>query len=173
MSNKSVPRDAITVRAAEETDRAALESFACSSGLQCEEEVEAFIRTEAMDTFISEVADYRMLLAFEGEALAGAIAHRIDILTLSNGDMLNARLIHVIAVGADHRGTTFEDGTRLSDTLLATVVAEVKEFSKSDIFTVIVANENDRSLTMLERCGSWSQTAYDHLHVRLTGRFTI
>lgn len=151
----------------------ALENFSCSSGLKCEEEVEDFIRTRALDTYVSGIADYRLLLAFEGETLAGLVAHRIDILTLSNGDILHARLVQVVAVGEEHRGPVFEDGTRLSDALLATVVDEVKALAENDIFTAIVANENDRSLAMLERCGSWSQVAYDYLHVRLTGRFTI
>ena len=173
MSKRQLSRDAITVRPAEESDRAALEDFSCSNGLECEDEVEDFIRTRALDTFFTRVADYRLLLAFEGEALAGVIAHRLDILTLSNGDLLNARLIQLLAVGVGYRGTVVEDGARLSDTLLATVVEEVKGFAENDIFTAIIANENDRSLAMMERCGSWSQVAYDHLHVRLTGRFTI
>jgi len=57
--------------------------------------------------------------------------------------------------------------------LLATLVEEVKGFAENDIFTAIVASENDRSLALLERCGNWSQVAYDYSHVRLTGRFTI
>lgn len=173
MSEKRLPRDAIMVRAAEETDRAALEDFSCSSGLQCEDEVEDFIGTQALDTYVSGVADYRLLLAFEDETLAGVVAHRIDILTLSNGSLLNARLIQVLAVGSGYRGSVFEDGARLSDTLLATVVEEVNKFAENNVFTAIVANENDRSIVMLERCGNWSQIVYDCLHVRLTGRFTI
>lgn len=173
MSERRLSRAGITVRGAEEDDRAALEDFSCSSGLQCEDEAEEFIRTRALDTYISGVAQYRLLLAFEGETLAGVVAHRLDLLTLSNGDVLHARLIQVLAVGSNYRGPVFEDGTRLSDTLLATVVDEVKGFAETDIFTAIVANENDRSLAMLERCGSWSQVTYDYLHVRLTGRFTL
>jgi ribosomal protein S18 acetylase RimI-like enzyme len=173
VSEGRLRREAITVRIAEEGDRAALEAFASSSGLECEDEVDDFIRTRALDTHLSGVAGYRLLLAVEDEALAGIVAHRIDILTLKDGRMFNARLIQVLAVSPAHRGCVFDDGSRLSDALLAAVVKAVGESDGSDIFTAIVANENDRALAVLERSGTWSQVAYDHLHVRLTGRFKI
>lgn len=173
MSEGRLRREAIAVRLAEEGDRAALEAFASSSGLECEDEVDDFIRTRALDTHLSGVAEYRLLLAVEDEALAGIVAHRIDMLTLKDGRMFNARLIQVLAVSPAYRGCVFDDGTRLSDALLATVVKEVGESHRSDIFTAIVANENDRALAALERSGTWSQVAYDYLHVRLTGRLKI
>jgi ribosomal protein S18 acetylase RimI-like enzyme len=173
VSEGRLHREAITVRLAEEGDRAALDAFASSSGLECEDEVDDFIRTRALDTHLSGVADYSLLLAVEDEALAGIVAHRIDILTLKDGRMLNARLIQVLAVSPGYRGCVFDDGSRLSDALLATVVKEVGESGGGDIFTAIVANENDRALAMLERSGIWSQVTYDYLHVRLTGRFEI
>jgi hypothetical protein len=171
VSEGRLRREAVTVRLAEEGDRAALEGFASSSGLQCEEEVDDFIRTRALDIHLSGVAGYRLLFAVEDETLAGIVAHRIDILTLKDGRIFYARLIQVLAVSPTHRGCVFDDGSRLSDALLAAVVQEVGESGGSDIFTAIVANENDRALAALERSGSWSQVAYDYLHVRLTGRF--
>jgi ribosomal protein S18 acetylase RimI-like enzyme len=173
VSEGRLRREAITMRLAEEGDRAALEAFASSSGLDCEDEVDDFIQTRALDTHLSGVAEYRLLVAVEDEVLVGIVAHRIDILTLKDGRIFNARLIQVLAVDPAHRGCVFDDGSRLSDALLAAVVKEVDESGGSDIFTAIVANENDRALAALERCGSWSQVAYDYLHVRLTGRFTI
>lgn len=121
----------------------------------------------------SGVADFRMLLAFEGERLAGVIAHRLDLLVLESGKTFYARKVHVIAVGSEYRGVVFEDDSRLSDRLISTMIEDVAKFSEGDIFTAIVANENDRSMEMFERCGEWSQVAYDAAHTRLTGRFTL
>jgi hypothetical protein len=173
VSDKRLADDAIVVRAADDDDEPALESFACSEGLECEDEVEEFIRSEAMKTMGSGVADYRLLLAFEEERLAGVIGHRIDMLILNSGKTLQARQVNVLAVGSEYRGSVFKDNSPLSNRLLASMIEEVEGFSDNDIYTVIIANENDRSLEMFERCGSWSQVAYDLLHVRLTGRFTL
>lgn len=173
MSDKRLPRDSIVVREAEGSDRTTLEAFTCSSGLECEDEVEDFIRTRALNTHISGVAFYKLLLAVEEEILAGVIAHRIDMLTLSDGRIFQARLIQVLAVSPAYRGVVFEDGGRLSDRLLATVIDKANESREMDIFTAIIANENDRGMELLERSGSWSQVAYDHLHVRFTGRFSL
>jgi hypothetical protein len=173
VSEKRLPLDAITVRVATEADREALESFSCSGGLHCEDEVEEFIRTRILDTHDSEVADYRLLLAFDEKVLAGVIAHRMDLLTMSDGSLFYARLVQVIAVGGQYRGSVFIDGSRLSDRLLATMIDEVFRSTGSDIFTAIIASENDRSIELIERCGSWTQVAYDYRHVRFTGRFKL
>ena len=118
----------------------------------------------------SGVMDYRMLLAYCEEELAGAVAHHIDPLTLEDGELLVATRLHVLAVAPAYRGVVFDDGTRLSDVLLANAVEDASKRRESNVFTAIVANENDRSLAMLERLGPWSQVAYDYLHVRLTKR---
>jgi GNAT superfamily N-acetyltransferase len=163
-------RDDVQVRLAGKDDEEDLSEFHCSSGLDCEEDVEKFLQARAIEMVRSEVADYRMLLAYCEDDLAGVVAHHIDPLTLEDGEILMATRLHVLAVAPAYRGTVFEDGTRLSDALLANAVEDASKRRQSNVFTAIVANENDRSLTMLERLGPWSQVAYDYLHVRLTKR---
>lgn len=161
------------VRAAGEGDRDALADFECSSGLECEEEVERFINGRAIEMITSGVADYRMLLAEDEEGIAGLAAHHLDLLTLESGATQIATRLHVIAVATRYRGPALKGGERLTDRLIAAVIEEVERVRGNDIYTAIVANENDRSLEMFERCGSWSQIAYDAAHVRLTGRFAL
>jgi GNAT superfamily N-acetyltransferase len=132
--------------------------------------VEKFLQTRAIDMVKSAVADYRCLLAYCEEELAGVVAHHVDLLTLEDGRTLVATCLQVLAVAPAYRGAVFDDGTRLSDALLANAVEDALARRDSNIFTAVVANENDRSLEMLERLGPWSQVAYDYLHVRLTKR---
>lgn len=166
-------RDEVRVRLADEDDEEHLSAFRCSSGLDCEDEVENFVQKRAIAMVRSGVADYRMLLAHHEEELAGLVAHHIDILTLDDGSGLVATRLHVLAVAPAYRGAILDDGTRLSDALLASAVEDASKRREDNVFTAIVANENHRSLEMFERLGAWSQVAYDSLHVRLTKRLDL
>jgi hypothetical protein len=84
-----------------------------------------------------------------------------------------AILLHLLAIARSRQGSRLEDGTPFSDAVLQTAIFDGLESRKSDVVTAIVAQDNLRAISVLERNGLVSQVPYGPGYVRLTGRFEI
>jgi hypothetical protein len=149
--------------------------FQCSTGPWYEQEVESFIRQRALEQAITLAEDYRLLVAFDRDRLLGCMAHHQEMLLTSDGSRsgpIFATRLHVLAIATHYQRSRLGDGTRLSDKLMSTLIADALETRRNPVLTGIVALENLRSVTLCERHGLRSQVQYDTRHARLSGHFT-
>jgi hypothetical protein len=148
--------------------------FQCSTGPWYEQEVETFIRQRALEQAIALADDYRLLIVLDSDRLLGCMAHHQEMLLTSDGNRsgpILATRLHVCAIATNDQGSRLDDGTRLSDTLMATLIADALKTRRNAVLTGIVALENLRSMSLCERHGLRSQVQYDARHARLSGYF--
>lgn len=156
---------------AAEGDADAMAGFRCSTGPWYEQEVESFVRRHALERALT-VPGYRLLLAFESDRLVCCMAHHREFLFRegSTAYVLAVRL-HVLAIAVEDQGRRLDDGTRLSDTLMAALISDAMA-DREETLTAIVAIDNLRSIALCKRRGLRSQVQRDARHVRLSGHFT-
>jgi ribosomal protein S18 acetylase RimI-like enzyme len=173
VTRPALPPD-ILVRAAEEADAPALASFRCSTGPEFEQEVEAFVRDHALPRALD--GDCRLLLVLERDRMIACVGHRPESLITRRGEMVYPRpftRLHLLALALDQQGRRLDDGRRLSDLVMATLIFDALDTRGEQALTAIVARDNLRSIALCERHGLRSQVRYDSRHIRLSGHFTI
>ncbi len=164
------PPRRLLVRPAQEGDAQALDAFRCSTGPWYEREVENYVRSRALAQALENPGSYRLLLVLEGGVLIACMAHHLEMLLRDRGNGIVAARLHVLAISTEHQGRRLAGGTRLSDVVMATLVADALEVREVEVATAIVARDNLRSIALCERNGLRSQVQYDGAHVRLSGR---
>jgi hypothetical protein len=172
VSRRRPRKSPLVVREAVEADAAELGEFRCATGPWYEEEVEAFVRAKALQTAERAGDTYRLLVVREDGRLIACGAHYREGLLLEHREtLLLAVRLQLLAIAVTDQGRRLEDGSRLSDAILQTVIADALQFWEGNVFTAIVAEENLRSIALCERNGLHSQTRHDRRHIRLTGSF--
>jgi hypothetical protein len=172
------PPAGFAVREPTSDDEVLLSSFRCSRGLWFEDEVQAFVRHHALRLALDEQSDYRLLLVMDGDRLAACFAHHPEgLMTESGGAGTAVRVIfatrlHLLALSIEDQGRRLDDGRRLSDLIMESLVVDAMDREMAVVLTAVVARGNLRSLSLCQRHGLRSQVAYDARHVRLSGRFT-
>ena len=86
-------------------------------------------------------------------------------------DFILAARLHLLAIAVEDQGRRLHDGTRFSDTLMATLMADALETGEAVVLTAVVAMDNLRSVALCKRHGLRSQVRYDIHHARLSGHF--
>lgn len=159
------------VRPATEADEGMLAEFRCSTGPWYEQDVESFVRRRALENALALSGDYRLLLTIEGERLVCCAAHHGELLFRDDGNPIVATRLHLLAIAVEDQGRKLDDGTRLSDAVVATLIADALEIREVSVLTAVVALDNLRSMSLCERHGLRSQVRYDNRHVRMSGHF--
>lgn len=150
------------VRLARETDRTALASFRCDSGIDCascgpaggnthEREVQDYIQHDAVSAMLHRAPHngHRLLLLENDAGIMGVVAHeQYDVKV--DGEPVPVRRLVVAAVELDHQGLWLEDH-RVSSHLLAAAVADGHAQSGESLITATVAACNARSRALLAR----------------------
>lgn len=165
------------VRLARETDRTALASFRCDSGVDCascgpaggnthEQEVQDYIQRHAVDAMLHRGPHngHRLLLLEDNSGIVGVVAHEQHDLKV-DGEPVPVRRLVVAAVELDHQGMWLEDH-RVSSHLLAAALADGRDQLAEPLVTAAVAACNERSRALLARHGitrSLSPTGDDYL----------
>lgn len=162
------PRRGPTVREATDDDAVALAAFECSTGPWYEEEVQAYVRGRALAHARENPYGYRLLVAYEQTRLIAVAAHADEALILPEDTCFAARL-QVLAIALVDQRRSLPGRVRLSDLLMATLIADAMDHKSTDVVTAIVADENLRSIALCERNGLRSQTRYSGRYLRLTG----
>jgi hypothetical protein len=164
----------MVVRPATAADAGLLAGFQCSTGPWYEQDVESFVRERALEQALALSDAYRLLLVLEGKRPIGCMAHHHEMLLTGDGrsSPIFATRLHLLAIATDDQGRKLDDGTRLSDKLMTTLIADALETRGNAVLTGIVALENLRSMALCERHGMRSQVQYDTRHARLSGHFT-
>jgi hypothetical protein len=175
------PPDDIVFRPVEERDRPALASIRCSSGAAHEEEVENFVRHSALARALACDTHYRLIVVLERERLIAVAGHHPELLlaeTIERTESAErsfrgtqAIRLHVLALSLEDQGRQLADGRRLSDLVMATLIAEAFGDRESAVLTALVAKDNLRSLALCARHGLTSQVEFDRRHVRVSGHF--
>ena len=159
------------VRPAIESDGDALAGFRCSTGPWYEQDVQRFVRERALEQALALSEDYRLLLVLEGDRLACCAAHHGELLFRDDGNPILATRLHLLAISVEDQGRRLDNGQRLSDTVMATLIADAIETREVTVVTAIVALDNLRSMVLCEGHGLRSQVQYDARHARLSGHF--
>jgi hypothetical protein len=160
----------LTVREAGKDDAADLGAFECSTGTWYEDEVQAYVRQQALTHARESSESYRLLVAVERTRLIAVAAHTNDVLIMPDDGTCMAARLQVLAISVTDQGRRLCGGTHLSDVLMATLIADAMDHQRTDVMTAIVAGENLRSVALCERNGLCSQTRYSSRYLRLTGR---
>lgn len=171
MSRRAPAPTPILLRVAEASDADSIDAFRCSTGRWYEEEVEDYVRSRALSLALDTPTNFRLLLAFEEDRLIGCCAHRLEGLMRGDGHLLLAVRLQLMAIATGDQGRVLDNGERLSDLLMQSILSDALSTQGTGVLTAIVARDNLRSLALCERHGLRSQVEYDHRHVRLTGRF--
>jgi hypothetical protein len=153
-----------------EGDAHSLDAFRCSTGPWYEQEVEDYVRSRALAQALENPGSYRLLLVLESDVLIACLAHHLEMLLRDRGNGIVAARLHVLAISIEHQGRRLAGGTRLSDIVMATLIADALEIREVEVATAIVASENLRSIALCERNGLRSQVQYNGSHIRLSGR---
>jgi hypothetical protein len=156
---------------AEPGDGELLSRFRCSQGEWYEEETEQFLNTEAIERVTEEPDFYRLLLVLEDELLVACAGYHGEPLLLADGTFIDSVRLHVLALATERQGVTLNDGVNLVDAILGRVIRHAAKELGFNLFTAVVAQENERCLAVLERLGYWSQIPRDELYLRVTKRF--
>lgn len=165
------------VRLASETDRAALASFRCDSGIDCascgpaggnthEREVQDYIQRHAVNAMLQRAPynGHRLLLLEDGSGIVGVVAHEQHDVSV-DGEPVPVRRLVVAAVELDHQGMWLEDH-RVSSHLLAAALADGREQAEEPLVSATIAACNARSRALLARheiARSLSSTGDDYL----------
>jgi hypothetical protein len=175
------PPGDIVFRPVEERDGPALASFRCSNGVVHEDEVETFVRHSALARALAGETLYRLIVVLERERLIAVAGHHPELLLAETIERTEssqrtfrgtpATRLHVLALSLEHQGRQLADGRRLSDLVMATLIAEACGDQESAVLTALVAKDNVRSLALCARHGLTSQIEFDRRHVRVSGRF--
>jgi hypothetical protein len=162
----------MVIRPAVKEDADTLAAFRCSTGPWYEQEVESFIRWRAVNM---TAVNYRLLLAFDNGRLVCCMAHHLERLLRGEKDdqldFILATRLHLLAIAVEDQGRRLYDGTRFSDMLMATLMADALETREAVVLTAVVAMDNLRSMALCKRHGLRSQVRYDIRHARLSGHF--
>lgn len=150
-------------------DEFSLAEFCCSRGAWYEDEVEAYINKELIKLVSNHAADHRLLLVMEGEDVIGCAAHHLDAFRMGNEDLQWLVRLQVMALDLEHQGHRLPDGSRLCDAVFQALANDAMCRHEGMPLTALVANENYRSLAMLERNGRWAQIRSGSRYVRLVG----
>jgi len=140
------------------TDRARLAAFKCADpSIAWQAEVENFVQDELFEWRYAPLAqedDPRVLLLLNGEELIGVAAHE-KIRVQSNGVMLHASQLQVVAIATDWQGLANDDGQRVSDILMSGVMTDITARVPPRFARVmaVVHRDNQRSLRLCERYG--------------------
>jgi hypothetical protein len=161
------------VRYATPDDESVLAQFRCSRGVPVEDEIEAFIRRDALARFFSgsrEEVQPRLILALgPDDVLLGLAGHEARDIKV-DGDEAVGSFIVVVAQALVTRGRRLPDGTRLSDLLFRLAVTDSWRLRRSHEFVARAHVDNLPGLDLCERAGLVSQTgALDHSYVWITG----
>lgn len=170
------PPPELTFRPVEERDGPILAAFSCSRGAVYEGEAEQFIRSKAFAHALAENTEYRLYVTFEGERLVAVTGHHPEVALVATEDLHTFRAtpmtrLQVVALSLRDQGRACSDGRRISDLVMDCLVSEALGGREIALLTTVVARDNLRSITLMERHGLKSQIAYDSLHVRLSARF--
>ncbi len=115
---------------------------------------------------------YRLLIVFDNDRLVCCMAHQGELLVSADGPTLRpAARLQLLAIAVADQGRKLEDGTRLSDVVMASLIADALETRALAVMTAIVALDNLRSVALCRRHGLRSQVPYDARHARLSGHF--
>jgi hypothetical protein len=165
------------VRPATAEDAGTLARFRCSTGPWYEQDVEDFVRRFALERALAAPNNYRLLLALEGGRPVCCMAHHGEMLFRKGSEfpdpMVVAARLHLLAITVEDQGRRLDDGTRLSDLAMATLIADALETREVHAATAIVALDNLRSIALCKRHGLRSQVRYDAQHARLSGHLTL
>jgi hypothetical protein len=164
------PPRRLLVRPAQGGDAQSLDVFRCSTGPWYEQEVEGYVRSRALAQALENPGSYRLLLVLEGGVLIACLSHHLEMMLRDRGNGIVAARLHVLAISIEHQGRRLAGGTRLSDIVMATLIADALEIREVEVATAIVARDNLRSIALCERNGLRSQVRYDGTHIRLSGR---
>jgi hypothetical protein len=144
----------LTVRAAQEADRAALRAFRCSTGDPWEDLVEQQITGPLPSRFLASPPDFdgRLVLVLEGSWLLTVGAHRIEPTFAQD-----VGYVEVVAVALDARGTLVElpggDQLSLGHFVLLTMFKQMNTLGRDKRTFARVDRRNTRSLALLTRAG--------------------
>lgn len=155
------------------SDAANLATFRCSCGAPHEDEVEEFVCGVALERAL-ETPAFSLLVFYEGERLVAVAGHHGESLLTGDGHVYTAiqtTRLQILALSCEDQGRQLSDGRRVSDLVLTTLMNDALAGRDAAVLTAIVARENLRCLTLLERHGLRSQIIYDSLHVRVSGHF--
>ena len=109
-------RGELVVRPAGEGDREAIGSFECSTGPWYEDEVEQYVRAQALED-ARRVNGYALLVA-EDERLIACMAFMPEALDFEENSSILAMRLQVLAIATADQGRLLERGRRLSDALM-------------------------------------------------------
>jgi hypothetical protein len=171
------PPPELIFRRAAEVDAPDLETFSCSRGAIHEAEVEQFIRRQALTRALAVDTQYRLYVTLEGDRIVAVAGHHPELLLVATDDTAHTfratglTRLHVLALSLRDQGNVCSDGRRISDLVMDSLIREALVSNETGMLTAVVAKENLRSLTLLERHGLKSQVEYDALHLRLSARF--
>ncbi|HET8955107.1 MAG TPA: hypothetical protein VFN18_05565 [Solirubrobacterales bacterium] len=164
----------LVTRPATSDDGSHLSSFKCSEGEWYEDEVEEYLKNQA----IKHLADtggltYHLLLTLEKDELIACAGHHVEPLIIDSGHLIEFVRLYVLAISLDHRGRRLDDGTALSDAMLRLAASDAHAAHGDKPLTAIVANQNRRSMAVVERNGRWSQVRYGGSYTRFVGQMKI
>jgi RimJ/RimL family protein N-acetyltransferase len=158
------------MREAEEADSEALAAFACSKGEPYADEVERFIRNDALQA-AAQIEGYRFFLAVEEKRIVGCAGYHPRPVLLEDDTLVDTSRIHTLALALTDQGRRFTDGTRLSDLILTSVLTHALHTLGYSMATAVAARGNYRSIAVCERNGLRSQVDHGPDHVLLFGHF--
>jgi hypothetical protein len=154
-------------------DVEALADFACSRGAWYEDEVEEFIQERALSWALAPGprARYRRLLLFESEGLVAVGGFGPRVFEDALGDIVDGTELQVLALEHEARGTILEDGRRLSDACMATLVQEASRERGTNAMSGIAAKDHTRSIELCSDHGlTKRQPVGDSRYIRMVGR---
>jgi len=158
-----------------------LKSFACSTGVWYEEDVERFVRTRLRGHYEwrkshTDISVFVLAAAGDPWEILAVGAHELDPQITADGQPLEGSYLIVGAVRRDLQGREvdvepFEDGRPVSvgRLLMETLIDDLPE--RPGAVRAVVARDNARSLRLCERIGLREERPdADHRFVQRLGR---
>jgi len=108
-------------------------------------------------------------LTFEGDQLVACAGHHVEPILVDSGEFVEFVRLFLLAISLENRGRKLEDGSALSDAVIRLAVSDATDTHGEKPLTAIVANNNHRSMAVLERNGRWSQVRYGTNYIRFVG----
>ena len=167
--------DRLTIRPADRGDLDALGSFRCSNGPWYEDEIEKYIQDDVPKLVENRSQEYQLLVTTDkSDELLALAGYRLDPLRTSDGTISFLNRLDVVALAVGQQGRELNDGSKLSDALLAALFSQALKVNGVDVFFAIVARENQGCISFLERNADWTQLPHGGIkYLRMTARIEV
>jgi ribosomal protein S18 acetylase RimI-like enzyme len=163
------------MRDATERDAPRLSRFNCSRGAIHEDEVQQFVRQQAIGWMLATKREHRLFVVLEQARLIAVAGCSAETLLIQEDDVrFRSKVVtrlQVLALSLKDQGRTCSDGRRISDLVIASLMTEALGANERHTLTALVAKDNLRSIALLERHGLRSQIEHDARHLRMSGHF--